>query len=47
MMHSSKSEKWRKSVGTRRIKYDREGVNMRVEIIIAVWQKNYVLTLCL
>ena len=40
MMHSSKGEKWRKSTGARRKKYERVGINMRVKIIIAVWQKN-------
>ena len=40
MMNSSKGGKWRKSTGARRKRYDRAGVNMRVKIIIAVWQKN-------
>jgi hypothetical protein len=40
MMHSSKDGNWRKSTGARRKKKVRSGLNMRYEIIIAVWQKN-------
>lgn len=46
IMHSSKGGNWRKSTRARRNKYDKVAVNMRVKIIIAVWQKNQVLKGC-
>jgi hypothetical protein len=40
IMHSSIDGKWRNSTGARRKNKGRSGLNMRYEIIIAVWQKN-------